>query len=162
MAIERVYNIPLRCKFLKVPRYRRTNKAVIALRQFIVRHMKSDNIRLGKNLNQELWKHGIKNPPHHVKVTLIKENDGLVKAELFGYKFYEPTKEDIDKLKEGKKKKEEKIEKEDKKQELKKKVEKDVKERLDKMEKEVLEADEEKAKEKSVKKSTKSKEDSKN
>jgi large subunit ribosomal protein L31e len=124
MAIERVYNIPLRKKFLKVPRYRRTNKAAIALREFIVKHMKSEDVRIGKHLNQEVWKHGIKNPPHHVKVTIIKEDSGLVKAELFGYKFDEPGKEDFEKLRDGKKKTEAK---EQKKQEIKEKIAKELK-----------------------------------
>jgi large subunit ribosomal protein L31e len=155
MAIERVYNIPLRKTFLKVPRYKRTNKAITALRDFIIRHMKSEDIRIGKNLNQELWKNGIKNPPHHVKVTLIKEDSGLVKAELFGFKFDEPTKDDIEKMKEGKKKKEEKINKEDKKKELKKKVEKDVKQKLDEMEAKVKETVKEEKKAKAVKKAEK-------
>ena len=152
MALERVYNIPLRKKFLKVPRYRRTNKAATALREFIIKHMKSDNIRIGKHLNQELWKHGIKNPPHHVKVTLIKGDDGLVKAELFGYKFDEPTKEDIEKIKEGKKKKEEKQEK---KEEIKEKIEKEVKEESKEVKKEKESKEEKKVKEKTIKKTIK-------
>jgi large subunit ribosomal protein L31e len=152
MVTERVYNIPLRRKFLKAPRYKRTNRAVTALREFIIRHMKSDDIRIGKQLNQELWKNGIKNPPHHVKVTLIKEDTGIVTAELFGHKFDEPTKDDIEKMKEGKKKKEEK---EDKKKELKKKVEKDVKQKLDEMEAKVKEVAREEKKVKAVKKTEK-------
>ncbi|MFH1849089.1 MAG: 50S ribosomal protein L31e [archaeon] len=82
--IERVYNIPLRKEFLKSPRWRRTKKAVAALRKFLARHMKSDNIKIGKYLNIELWKHGIRNPPHHVKVNVVKDDDGIVTAELVG------------------------------------------------------------------------------
>ena len=40
VTLERTYIIPLRREWLKVPEYKRTNKAVKAIRQFIVRHMK--------------------------------------------------------------------------------------------------------------------------
>jgi len=83
-VIERTYNVPLRKEYQKVPRWKRTKKAVTALRQFLQKHMKSDNVKLGKELNEKLWKHGIKNPPHHVKVTVTKDEKGEVKAELFG------------------------------------------------------------------------------
>ncbi len=84
IKLERTYNVPLRKEFRKVPRWRRTKKAVDALRQFLVRHMKSENVKLGKELNEELWKHGIRNPPHHIKVNVTKDEKGEVKAELFG------------------------------------------------------------------------------
>lgn len=69
---------------MKAPRWNRTKKAVIALRQFLAKHMKSENVLLGKELNEEMWKHGIQNPPHHVKVKAVKDDKGVVKAELFG------------------------------------------------------------------------------
>ena len=31
-----------------------------------------------------MWKHGIKNPPHHIKVNVTKDDSGLVQADLFG------------------------------------------------------------------------------
>ena len=85
-VIERTYNVPLRKEFQKVPRHKKTNKAVKAMKQFLSKHMKSDNVRLGASVNQELWKHGIKNPPHHVKVSVKKDAEGVVTAELFGAK----------------------------------------------------------------------------
>ena len=84
--LERVYNIPLRKEYQKVPRWKKTKKATKALREFLQKHMKSENVKLGKEINEELWKHGIKNPPHHVKVNVTKDKDGVVKAELFGRK----------------------------------------------------------------------------
>lgn len=85
VVLERTYNVPLRREFVKSPRYKRTNKAVSALRQFIAKHMKSDNVKLGKNLNDALWRDGIKNPPHHVKINVIKDDKGVVRAELVGF-----------------------------------------------------------------------------
>ena len=81
--LERTYTIPLRREYLKAPKYRRTEKASRALRDFLVKHMKSENIKIGKYLNEFLWMHGMKNPPHHVKVNVAKI-EGAVYAELFG------------------------------------------------------------------------------
>ncbi len=79
---ERIYTIPLRKEFLKVPKWKRTKKSVIAVRQFLVKHMKSDNVKIGKYLNQELWNRGMKNPPCRVKVKVTKDKDNVVRAEL--------------------------------------------------------------------------------
>lgn len=82
--IERVYNVPLRKEWLKVPLYQRAEKAVRALRQFTIRHMKSEEVIIGPHANMELWKRGMRNPPHHIKINAVKEDDGKVVIELFG------------------------------------------------------------------------------
>ncbi len=89
--LERTYTIPLRSEWLKTPRHRRAKKATTALREFLQKHMKTDDVKIGKHLNEELWKHGIKNPPCKVKVTVIKKDD-VAKAELFGKKYEEAIK----------------------------------------------------------------------
>ena len=48
--------------------------------------MKTTNVKIEKELNDELWKHGIKNPPHHIKITAVKDKEGVVRANLFGVK----------------------------------------------------------------------------
>ncbi len=93
-TIERTYTVPLRKEYMKVPRWKRTRKAVFALRQFLSKHMKSDDVKLGSLLNQHMWKHGGKNPPHHVKVTVTKDEKGVVGAELFGAVKEAPKKEE--------------------------------------------------------------------
>ena len=137
---ERTYNIPLRKEWLKVPVYGRTPKAVRALRQFIQKHMKTEDIKIGNYLNKELWKRGNKKPPHKISVTAkwIEEKDQKhVKVELVGApeeeKKEEKKKGILSKLKGEKKeevkeeKKEEKREeaKEDKKEEEKKEEKKE-------------------------------------
>ena len=87
VILEREYNVPLRKGWLKAPRYKRSKKAVTVLKQFLEKHMKSDDVKLGMHVNQHIWKHGIKNPPHHVKVKVLKFDDGSVKAELEGKEF---------------------------------------------------------------------------
>ena len=81
MAEDLIYNVPLRREWLKVPRYRRTKKAVRALREFISKHTKVEDVRIGKYLNLRLWEHGRKNPPHKITVKVTKEKD-FVRVEL--------------------------------------------------------------------------------
>ncbi|MEK6917179.1 MAG: 50S ribosomal protein L31e [Nanoarchaeota archaeon] len=124
--LERNYNVPLRKGFQKAPRYRKSKKAIITLKEFIAKHMKCslDQIRIGPMLNKKVWEHGIKNPPHHVKITAIKEDD-IVKAELFGHnytdnKVVEEAKDKKETKKEVKEIEEPKADKEEKKVEEKK------------------------------------------
>lgn len=84
IVLEREYNVPLRRKYLLVPKYKRTNKAVKTLREFIAKHMKSDDIKLGRYLNDMIWKDGAKKPPHHVEVIAKKDDQGVVFVEMKG------------------------------------------------------------------------------
>lgn len=85
---ERIYTIPLRASFVKVPKYYRSKRAINFIKAFIVRHMKvsEEDIKIGKNLNEKVWMHGIKNPPGKVKVKVIKDND-KVTVELEGFEY---------------------------------------------------------------------------
>lgn len=126
MAIERTYNVPLRKKFQKVSLVRRTERAMRALQEFLAKHMKADikNVKIGRHLNEKMWERSIRNPPHHVKVDVIKDDDGIVKAELSGFKYEDKKKEEskgektaVEKIKEtlgGKKEETKKEEKEEK------------------------------------------------
>ncbi|MBS3136924.1 60S ribosomal protein L31 [Candidatus Woesearchaeota archaeon] len=82
--VERTYNVPLRVEWLKAPKYRRAKKALIGLRQFISKHMKSDDVSIGQYANEAIWAKGIQSPPHHLKVSVLKQADGKVYVELFG------------------------------------------------------------------------------
>ena len=78
--IEREYIIPLRHRWSIVPRYKRTNKAVRSVKEFLARHMKIrdrdlDKIKLDRYLNETLWNRGIRNPPSKIKVLAVKEGD---------------------------------------------------------------------------------------
>jgi large subunit ribosomal protein L31e len=117
-TLERTYNVPLRKEFQKTPKYRRSKRAVAALRAFIAKHMKSEDVRIGKHLNELVWENGIQNPPHHVKVQVTKDDKGVVRAELFGVKYDEPTKEERTKAAEEKSKKKKVAEKVEQKPEL--------------------------------------------
>ena len=95
IMVERTYTIPLRKEFQKAPKYKRAKKAVAAVREFMQRHMKSENVLIGPKLNLKLWEHGMKNPPHHVKVTAVKdEKEDVVRVELFGFEFKKKEKKE--------------------------------------------------------------------
>ncbi|MEW6063155.1 MAG: 50S ribosomal protein L31e [Nanoarchaeota archaeon] len=125
--LERTYVIPLRREFLKVPKYRRAKKAVKAVKEFLIRHMKAKEVKLHKELNEELLKHGRQNPPHKIKIKAAKYGD-VVRTNLEGFSVEEP------------KKKEEKIKEE------KKEVKGEVKEELTKVEEQKKKEEEEKRK----------------
>ena len=84
--LEREYIIPLRRSWKRVARYKRANKAIKAIKEFLVRHMKIRDrdlkkIKLDKYLNEAVWFRGIRKPPIKIKVKAIKEGD-IVRAEL--------------------------------------------------------------------------------
>lgn len=78
---ERIYIIPIRREWLKVPRNQRGKRAVGAVRNFLSKHMHSDDIKLSQKLNEMIWKSGIKRPPSRVKVK-VSVKDGVVTARL--------------------------------------------------------------------------------
>ena len=108
--IERTYIVPLRKGFKATEIHRKTKRAVSTLKSFLAKHMKVplDNVRIGSKLNIYLWKHGIKNPPHKVKVDVIKDDNNIVKAELSGNKYIHKTKDELKDSKDAKPSKEEK------------------------------------------------------
>ena len=78
--------IPLRRKFKKTAGYRRAPKAVRAIKEFLVRHMKVydrdlKKIKLDKYLNEFVWLRGIKKPPAKIKIRAFADGD-FIRAEL--------------------------------------------------------------------------------
>lgn len=87
IVLEREYIIPLRKEWLKVPVYKRAKKAVKAIKEFLSRHMKLyDNdlrqVKVGRWLNEEIWKRGIRKPASKISVRAIKYDSGVVFVEL--------------------------------------------------------------------------------
>jgi len=79
--MERVYIIPLR-DVKRVPRTIRSPKAVRLVREFLQRHMKSDDIKIDSSVNEKIWERGIQKVPPKIKVKAIKEEDGSVSVTL--------------------------------------------------------------------------------
>jgi len=104
--IEREYVIPLRTYFKRVPRYKRANRTIKGIKEFLARHMKVRDrdlkkIKLDSYINEQVWARGIKKPPVKIKVKAVKEGD-IVRAELVEL----PTKLKFKKLRELKVQKE--------------------------------------------------------
>ena len=118
MTEERIYIIPLRKEWGKVPKHERAKKASRAVRAFLSRHMKTplENIRIGLHLNEALWVRGMKHPPHKIKIKTFKEDD-IVHSELFGKEY--TTKQEKKEEKKGKGAKKEEAREEQKEEETK-------------------------------------------
>jgi ribosomal protein L31E len=75
---EKIFTIPLRKEFLRVPNYVRSKKAMRALKQFLNRHLKRE-VKIGRYLNEAVTRRR-ENPPGRVQVRI--EEGEVWKAEL--------------------------------------------------------------------------------
>ncbi len=78
---EQIYVIPLR-DTRRAPRWRRANTAIKDIRSFLVRHMKSEDVKLDASINEKVWERGSEKPPRRIRVRAMKFEDGEVQAEL--------------------------------------------------------------------------------
>src|SRR5216683_1933450 len=74
---EKFYNLNLR-KIWSSPREKRTPRAVRFLRDYVSRHMKTDEVAISEEANSMLWKRGISKPPRKIRVRAVKDKDGRV------------------------------------------------------------------------------------
>ncbi len=81
MAEEgRIYTIPLR-KVKKAPRWKRSNRAIALIREFLMQHTKSKFIVLDTKINEKVWERGSQKPPSRIRVKVTTEEE-IVRAEL--------------------------------------------------------------------------------
>jgi len=82
---ERVYTIPLK-DTMRVPRYRRSNRAIKEVRSYLAKHMKTseEDVKIDQSLNEIIWARGDSKPPLRVRVRAVKFEDGGVEAEFAG------------------------------------------------------------------------------
>jgi large subunit ribosomal protein L31e len=78
---EQIYIIPLG-KVRRVPRWRRSAKAIKDIREFLGRHMKSEDVKLDSSINEKIWSRGSQKPPVQIRIRAMKLEDGHVQAEL--------------------------------------------------------------------------------
>lgn len=79
--MERIYTIPLR-DVKKVPRTIRSPKAVRHIKEFLKKHMKSEDIKIDATVNEKIWERGIQKIPPKIKVKAVKDEDGTVSVTL--------------------------------------------------------------------------------
>ena len=87
IILEREYIIPLRREWLKVPEYKRANKAIKAIKEFLVKHMKVYDrdlrkIKIEQVLNNEIRFRGMRKPQSKIKILAKKYDNDIVKVEL--------------------------------------------------------------------------------
>jgi len=82
---ERVYTIPLQAA-KRVPRWRRSNRAMAEVKDYLSKHMKTplDMVKIDQSLNEVIWARGNEKPPSKLRVRAVKFEDGGVEAEFAG------------------------------------------------------------------------------
>ena len=78
---EQIYIIPLR-EVKKAPRWKRSQRAIKDIRQYLQKHMKSDEVKLDTSINEKIWDRGSEKPPRKIRIRAMKFEDGQVQAEL--------------------------------------------------------------------------------
>jgi large subunit ribosomal protein L31e len=78
---EQIYIIPLRA-VKRSPGWKRSNTAIKDIRKFLSRHMKSEDVKLDRSINERVWERGSSKPPSRIRVRAMKFEDGQVQAEL--------------------------------------------------------------------------------
>jgi large subunit ribosomal protein L31e len=69
-ADERLFTVPLRKEFLKVPSNKRARRSVATIRSHLSRHMKTpeSDVRLSGKLNDTIWTRGAAKPPGKIRL----------------------------------------------------------------------------------------------
>ena len=80
---EQIYNIPLR-DAKRAPKWKRSKVAIKDIRAFLKKHMKSEEIKLDRGINEKVWERGSQKPPTMIRIRAMKFSDGQVQAELAG------------------------------------------------------------------------------
>jgi large subunit ribosomal protein L31e len=86
--LRREYIIPLRRNFITAPKWRRSKKAVAVLKDFVIKHMKCENVIVCAELNEHIWRRGAKHPPGKVEVVALKTQVGNEEKVLVNLKEY--------------------------------------------------------------------------
>ncbi len=77
---ERIFTIPLR-DVKKAPRWKRSNRAMAEIREYLMRHTKAEDVILGATINEKVWGRGAQKPPSKIRVRVTEEED-IIRAEL--------------------------------------------------------------------------------
>jgi len=77
---ERIYTIPLR-KVKKAPRWKRSNRAMTVILEYLIQHTKSEDIIIDAKINEKVWERGSQKPPSKIRVRITEEED-IIRAEL--------------------------------------------------------------------------------
>lgn len=93
-TVERVYTINLG-KVLLSPNNQRAKRAINMIREFAIRHMKSEIVKMEEDVSHLVWQRGIRHPPRKIRVKLTKDDDGAIL--ISKYQEEKPKKEEVEK-----------------------------------------------------------------
>jgi large subunit ribosomal protein L31e len=79
--LERIYTIPLR-NVKSSPRNGRADRAVRAVRTYLSKHMKADEVWIDAAVNQKIWERGKYKIPSRIRVRARLFDDGVVEVSL--------------------------------------------------------------------------------
>lgn len=104
--LERIYTIPLGGMY-EIVRQKRGKRAVKFVKEFALRHMKAEAVKMSEGVNSLILRDGIQKPPRRIKVRIVKDEKSLVaKVWLIG------EEEKLREIAEKRKKEEESVKKE--------------------------------------------------
>lgn len=86
MPEEKIYTIPLRVE--KKTRVKRSGHAVRVIKSYLKKHAKAEEIKIGRRLNEAVWKKGAKKPLRALRIKAVKDGS-TVRAELIGFDYEE-------------------------------------------------------------------------
>src|ERR1051325_10874402 len=115
-SLSRVYTINLGKAWL-TPRYRRTDRVVNMVREFAIKNMKSDEVKIDQDLGRHIWARGKTNPPRKVRVKMVKDEDDIVTVSLYEEAIETDEEEEEGEEKKGRSKKVKKEEEEEEEEE---------------------------------------------
>lgn len=78
---EGIYVINLG-RVYRTGRYRRLARAIKAIKDFVRRHTKANNVILDRSVNEYIFSRAYDKPPRKVAVKITKIDEGVVKASL--------------------------------------------------------------------------------
>ena len=79
---KNVYVIPLRDAW-RVPRKKRSKKAIRIIHEYVQRHFHVKYVRISNDVNEYVWRDSIESPPRRIKVKITKTEEDLAEVELF-------------------------------------------------------------------------------
>ncbi len=82
---EKIYTIRLTESYKKALR-RRSPYAVRIVKDYVKKHAKTKEVKIGSKLNEAIWARGIKRPARSVRVKVVRDGD-VAKVELMGFEY---------------------------------------------------------------------------
>jgi len=77
---ERIYTVPFSKVIYgrRIPRSKRTPRAMKHLREFVKRHLRCEDVRIDSLVNEHMWARGIQKPPKKIRIRVVKTEEDIV------------------------------------------------------------------------------------